>query len=96
MWQQEEVCILGPEDREVVLQGSRIASEVGGVVELCGVDENTDDRQVVFSSTATYQRPMAVVQSAHCRHEAEREARARLREARLAPRDDVLEDGRHE
>jgi hypothetical protein len=94
--QQQEVCVLGPEYSEVVLQGSRIAGQVSGVVELCGVDEDTDDRQVVLASTATYQRPMAVVQSAHGRHEAERESRARLRDARLAPRGDVLEHGRHE
>ena len=94
--QQEEIRTFGPKYREVVLQCSRIAGEVSGVVELCGVDEDADDRQAVLFSTATYQRPMAVVQGAHCRHEPEREARARLREARLAPRDDVLEDGRHE
>lgn len=45
-------------------------------IELCGVDEYTDDYGVVFAARATDKRQMAVVESSHGGHEGDAAALA--------------------
>ena len=93
---EDELGPFLPQHRQVVLERAWILCQVGRIVELRRVDEDADERSIVFRPATSHQREMALVQRAHRRHEAKRQAGANLREPLLAPRGSALEDRRHE
>ena len=66
---KDDARSFGFEEAEVGFEVARIRIKVGGVVELCGVNEVADHRNVGFGHTAAHKRGMALVKCAHRRDE---------------------------
>ena len=86
----------GPERAQIAFECPRIARQVGRIVELSRVDEDADERAVVFSAAAPDERQVPLVQRAHGRHEPEGDACPDLGTALVAPRGEVVERRGHE
>ena len=71
---EDDVDTLRLADREVARLVARVLHEVVGDVELARVDEDRDDGGRVVRAGDLHQRPVAVVEPAHRRHEPDRAA----------------------
>ena len=74
---EDEVAAGIPQHREIPFRRARIALEVAGIVELCGVDENAGPGARILRLRAPQQRHVPLVQRAERRHEARRARAAR-------------------